>query len=97
MPLQGEGAVQGLLAATPNMIEGDLLKTERSQGQPALASGNGGRGRSWGRHQGGLWAVFSGGQFRPVCPNGQRKSWSRALQLRKGRRRHKSECVRVSV
>lgn len=38
MPLQGEGAVQGLLAATPNMIEGDLLKTERSQGQGGRAS-----------------------------------------------------------
>lgn len=25
VPLQGEGAVQGLLAATPNVIEGDLL------------------------------------------------------------------------
>lgn len=28
MPLQGEGAVQGLLAATPNVTEGDLLGEE---------------------------------------------------------------------
>lgn len=62
MPLQGEGAVQGLLATTPNMIEGDLLKTERSQGQPALLSL-----REWRRRQvmgpaSGLGSVFSGGQ-----------------------------------
>lgn len=37
MPLQGEGAVQGLLAATPNVIEGDLLG-EEGQGQGGEAS-----------------------------------------------------------
>lgn len=42
VPLQGEGAVQGLLAAIPNVIEGDLLGKVGSQGQEGEASlGNG--------------------------------------------------------
>lgn len=49
VPLQGEGAVQGLLAATPNVIEGDLLGKEGArvkETRPACpASGNGGGGR----------------------------------------------------
>lgn len=38
VPLQGEGAVKGLLAATPNVVEGDLLGNEGSQGQGDEAS-----------------------------------------------------------
>lgn len=96
VPLQGEGAVKGPLAATPYVTEGDLLGKggcgSRRQAQPALASGNeggGGDGASAGR------AGTLRGQLRPLHPTGQRKSWSRPLQLRKGRRRHKPECVSV--
>lgn len=38
MPLQGKRAVQGLLAATPDVIEGDLLGKEGRQGQGGEAS-----------------------------------------------------------
>lgn len=38
VPLQGEGAMQGLLAATPNVIEGDLLGKEGNQGRGGEAS-----------------------------------------------------------
>ena len=62
MPLQREGAVQGLLAATPNVTEGDLLgeaarvKEVRPAG-PAL--------REWRRGQGRGPAQGRPGPFHP--------------------------------
>ena len=57
MPLQREGAVQGLLAATPNVIEGDLLGEAgrvKEVRPVALPSGNGGAGREGAQPQEGL-------------------------------------------
>lgn len=36
VPLQGEGAVQGLLAATPDVAEGDLLREAGVRAKPVL-------------------------------------------------------------
>lgn len=78
VPLQREGAVQGLLAATPNVIEGDLLgeagrvKEVRPAG-PAL--------REWRHSQGRCPASGRAGLSHPGRQ--RKKSWARALQLRK--------------
>lgn len=96
MPLQGEGAVQGLLAATPDVTEGDLLREGRQgQGREASlpcpqrlvmrpASGSAGTSQ---------WAV-------QASPSGQAEEEElvKGPSAEKGSiwgRRHKSGCVSV--
>lgn len=64
MPLQGESAVQGFLAAVPDMVEGNLLQERWSGLQVRLArSGWGpalGRAGLWGQRKS-LYEIFTVG------------------------------------